>query len=194
MNISCKVIQDLLPLYHDNVCSPETNALVEEHLQTCEACQEEFHKLEESPLAENGKKEEAEKENVQRMKNVKKVLHKKRVRVSVITAVVVLLLCIPGWFVMNLRFLAAKPSVLETVSVDGDILTVSLKDSDSIWGCFLFMDTGYLEENGQQIPVAVLSSSASPSQYLSTALSPQKGSGLSRNFSMTDLYKDLFLS
>lgn len=194
MNISCKVIQDLLPLYHDNVCSPETNALVEEHLQTCEACQEEFHKLEESPLAENGKKEEAEKENVQRMKNVKKVLHKKRVRVSVITAVVVLLLCIPGWFVMNLRFLAAKPSVLETVSVDGDILTVSLKDSDSIWGCFLFMDTGYLEENGQQIPVAVLSSSASPSQYLSTALSPQKGSGLSRNFSMTDLYKLLFLS
>ena len=128
------------------------------------------------------------------MKNVKKVLHKKRVRVSVITAVVVLLLCIPGWFVMNLRFLAAKPSVLETVSVDGDILTVSLKDSDSIWGCFLFMDTGYLEENGQQIPVAVLSSSASPSQYLSTALSPQKGSGLSRNFSMTDLYKLLFLS
>ena len=194
MNISCKVIQDLLPLYHDGVCAPETNALVEEHLQTCEACQEEFHKLEESPLAENGKKEEAEKENVQRMKNVKKVLKKKRVRVSVITAVVVLLLCIPGWFVMNLRFLAAKPSVLETVSVDGDILTVSLKDSDSIWGCFLFMDTGYLEENGQQIPVAVLSSSASPSQYLSTALSPQKGSGLSRNFSMTDLYKLLFLS
>lgn len=194
MNISCKVIQDLLPLYHDNVCSPETNALVEEHLQTCEVCLEEFHKLEESPLAENGKKEEAEKENVQRMKNVKKVLHKKRVRVSVITAVVVLLLCIPGWFVMNLRFLAAKPSVLETVSVDGDILTVSLKDSDSIWGCFLFMDTGYLEENGQQIPVAALSSSASPSQYLSTALSPQKGSGLSRNFSMTDLYKLLFLS
>lgn len=194
MNISCKVIQDLLPLYHDSVCSPETAALVEEHLKDCDACQEEFHKLEESPLAKNGKKEEAEKENVQRIKNVKKVLKKKRVRVSVITAVVVLLLCIPGWFVMNLRFLAAKPSVLETVSVDGDILTVSLKDSDSIWGCFLFMDTGYLEENGQQIPVAVLSSSASPSQYLSTALSPQKGSGLFRNFSMTDLYKLLFLS
>ena len=26
MNISCKVIQDLLPLYHDNVCSPESSA------------------------------------------------------------------------------------------------------------------------------------------------------------------------
>ena len=48
MNISCKVIQDLLPLYHDGVTSLETNALVEEHLQTCEACQEEFHKLQEA--------------------------------------------------------------------------------------------------------------------------------------------------
>ena len=72
MNISCKVIQDLLPLYHDNVCSPESSAMIEEHLKDCEACQEEFHKLEESPLAKNGKKEEAEKENVQRMKEREK--------------------------------------------------------------------------------------------------------------------------
>ena len=57
MNISCKVIQDLLPLYHDNVCSPESSAMIEEHLKDCEACQEEFHKLEESPLAKNGKKD-----------------------------------------------------------------------------------------------------------------------------------------
>ena len=72
MKVPCSVIQDLLPLYHDSVCSPESSAMIEEHLKDCEACQEEFHKLEESPLAENGKKEEAEKENVQRMKNVKR--------------------------------------------------------------------------------------------------------------------------
>ena len=40
MKVTCKVIQDLLPLYHDGVASPDTAALVEEHLQTCEACQE----------------------------------------------------------------------------------------------------------------------------------------------------------
>lgn len=38
MNISCKVIEDLLPLYHDGVCSQESRALVEEHLETCEDC------------------------------------------------------------------------------------------------------------------------------------------------------------
>ena len=48
MKVPCSVIRDLLPLYHDSVCSPESCTLVEEHLKDCEACQEEFHKLEES--------------------------------------------------------------------------------------------------------------------------------------------------
>ena len=32
------IVQDLLPLYHDNVCSEKSRAAVEEHLKTCENC------------------------------------------------------------------------------------------------------------------------------------------------------------
>ena len=32
------IVQDLLPLYHDGVCSDESRAAVEEHLKTCEDC------------------------------------------------------------------------------------------------------------------------------------------------------------
>ncbi len=32
------IVQDLLPLYHDGVCSAKSRAAVEEHLQTCENC------------------------------------------------------------------------------------------------------------------------------------------------------------
>lgn len=38
MKMQCNVIQDLLPLYHDRICSTESRALVEEHLKECEAC------------------------------------------------------------------------------------------------------------------------------------------------------------
>lgn len=38
MNLSCKVIQDLIPLYQDGICSEESKALVEEHLAQCENC------------------------------------------------------------------------------------------------------------------------------------------------------------
>ena len=32
------IVQDLLPLYHDGVCSDKSRAAVEEHLKTCEDC------------------------------------------------------------------------------------------------------------------------------------------------------------
>jgi len=38
MQIKCEVIEDLLPLYIDEVCSDESKRLVEEHLEGCDAC------------------------------------------------------------------------------------------------------------------------------------------------------------
>jgi len=38
MSKQCKIIEDLLPLYHDGVCSEESRQMVEEHLSQCEAC------------------------------------------------------------------------------------------------------------------------------------------------------------
>ena len=38
MKIDCKVIEDLLPLYLDGICSLETRKMVEEHLCACEKC------------------------------------------------------------------------------------------------------------------------------------------------------------
>ena len=34
----CEIIQDLLPLYKDEICGKETKAFVEEHLNECEEC------------------------------------------------------------------------------------------------------------------------------------------------------------
>lgn len=36
--ISCNIIRDILPLYLDDVVSDDTRELVEEHLETCDAC------------------------------------------------------------------------------------------------------------------------------------------------------------
>lgn len=38
MNLPCKVVEDLLPMYFDSLCSEESAALVEEHLKTCPRC------------------------------------------------------------------------------------------------------------------------------------------------------------
>lgn len=38
MKLPCEMVQDILPLYHDNVCSEVSKTLVGEHLKTCEDC------------------------------------------------------------------------------------------------------------------------------------------------------------
>ena len=42
MKLDCEVIRDLLPLYAEHMASPASTALVEEHLQECEACRAEL--------------------------------------------------------------------------------------------------------------------------------------------------------
>lgn len=36
--ISCSIIEDLIPLYKEDLCSSESRALVEEHIAECESC------------------------------------------------------------------------------------------------------------------------------------------------------------
>ena len=48
--ISCAVVQDLLPLYHDGVLSEESGRLVEAHLAQCPQCRDVLAALAESEL------------------------------------------------------------------------------------------------------------------------------------------------
>ena len=41
----CELIQDLLPLYQDNVCSNSSKRAVEEHLQECDNCRNMMQQL-----------------------------------------------------------------------------------------------------------------------------------------------------
>ncbi len=38
MKLSCQIVQDLMPLMHDGVCSEDSKNAVSEHLQQCEKC------------------------------------------------------------------------------------------------------------------------------------------------------------
>ena len=47
--MNCNVIRDLLPLYAEDMVSPESKALVENHLQGCESCTKELEDLKNTP-------------------------------------------------------------------------------------------------------------------------------------------------
>lgn len=42
METNCKVVEDLMPLYIDHVCSDESKQIVEEHLKECHNCRAKY--------------------------------------------------------------------------------------------------------------------------------------------------------
>ena len=49
MKQECSIVQDLLPLYVEDMVSPETAEFVGEHLKSCETCQAEVQSLRQPP-------------------------------------------------------------------------------------------------------------------------------------------------
>lgn len=44
--MSCNVINDLLPLYQDGLCSNESKQMIEEHIKSCEECKKSLERME----------------------------------------------------------------------------------------------------------------------------------------------------
>ncbi|MED4462441.1 zf-HC2 domain-containing protein [Metabacillus fastidiosus] len=76
--IKCTIIQDVLPLYIDEVVSQDTKEMVEEHLQHCEECQKEYEIMKQELYipAEN---------KASIFKKINKKWRKKKVGISIIS-------------------------------------------------------------------------------------------------------------
>ena len=87
MKLSCDIVQDLLPLYEDNLCSQATREAVEEHLGECETCGKQHTAVQELTEPEMEVKPKQEKKAA--AKSFKKI------RNRWIASIVVILLLIP---------------------------------------------------------------------------------------------------
>lgn len=94
MKMSCKVIEDMLPMYYDKICSEESAMLVEEHLKECQHCSH--------ILSELRAEISAPKKNVDDMKPLKKIQKSyRKMKMHWIIAIVVVLLLIPVAFLVG---------------------------------------------------------------------------------------------
>ena len=93
MKINCDIIEDLIPLYLDDVCSDQSKKAVEDHIKECKRCK----KLVESANIINIPKLIPEKQADD--KAVKKAFKKIRFRwfASILTAIIVVSLIFLGW-------------------------------------------------------------------------------------------------
>lgn len=79
----CKIVQDLLPNYIENLTNEETNKFVEEHLKTCEDCKKIYDNMKKDLNTDNKTKEK------KKVKFLKKYRNKLRVLEIIILIIVV---------------------------------------------------------------------------------------------------------
>ena len=85
--MSCNVIQDLMPLYIENMCSAESRELVETHIAECEKCRKLFYDYTDDTIVKEVRQPEKEEQAFQQI--LHKVENKIMKRVTVIAAVVI---------------------------------------------------------------------------------------------------------
>ena len=96
MKYACKIIQDLLPLYIDDVCSEESKNAVEEHLTECAGCRAVYAAMKEGERAgEQLAEADAEpipgyeKQKAASLNSVKKKILKKQIIAAVIAVILI---------------------------------------------------------------------------------------------------------
>lgn len=82
MNYPCKLIQDLLPLYHDGVCSAESREIIAEHLSDCAECSKALKEIRGAELVDVPADFVRETKKADSMKKIKRRLLRKQILIS----------------------------------------------------------------------------------------------------------------
>lgn len=86
--MKCEIVEDLMPLYVDGLCSEETTKEIKEHMSHCELCNEKMKEIE-MPIEVMPPEEEI---SIEPMKKVKRKLHKKNTWILAISLLSILVI------------------------------------------------------------------------------------------------------
>lgn len=141
MKYDCEVVQDLLPLYHDQVCSDSSRRMVEEHILECETCKKVAEQIGNGAVEKQLKEE---KNNV--LKRHQKMVNKKTTTIGITTAgilmvpVIICLICniaighALDWFfiVLTAMLLVASFLVVPFIAETNRLMYVILSATGSL--------------------------------------------------------------
>lgn len=139
--LPCEVVNDILPLYVDNLTSPVTNTLIENHLNSCESCNKKYLSMK-NPIAEEDI-ETADKKEIDFLKKTKKHNQKIILVVSIFIFVIAFFSVMAKYFLIgsyvNAEYLNYSLDVAENElhingqsTSDSGIQRVEITESDGI--------------------------------------------------------------
>ena len=102
MRLPCEMIQDLMPLYEEGLCSAATHTAVEEHFQDCEQCRKQAEQMQKFTAYDIEEKHDPATEEVAMVKSLRKIHRRWRQSlVCVLLILPILFLSINSIFLYN---------------------------------------------------------------------------------------------
>lgn len=124
MKYSCSLIQDLLPLYHDGICSEESNKIIENHLLECSSCKDYYTSLcEADDIITTPQNTELEMKKAASFRAVKRSIRKKQILVVILAFAV--------FAVISFSVIGLLKNSEQVVSYE-DNISVSMVDNNLI--------------------------------------------------------------
>lgn len=123
MSYPCKLIQDLLPLYHDGVCSGESREIIEEHLTNCAECSEVLEKIRSAESVEIPVEDIRKDQKADSLKKIKRRLLRKQIIIAAAALITAFSLIFFGNMLLLSRELQAiNVGELSVKMIDGDLV------------------------------------------------------------------------
>lgn len=122
MEKNCSIIEDILPLYVENMVSTDTRAFVEEHLASCDECRSKLGKLQSPPAPVPM--------DAMPLKKIKEKLMFKRIQIILFTAALVSSIAASVFAIMTSpQFLPYSSGLLQVTENQDGMLTITFDDS-----------------------------------------------------------------
>ena len=119
-DLTCEVVQDLLPSYVDGLTSDVSNQAVEQHLKTCESCRKLYREMQEPMNGENvsdiNEGQKADSKNLSEIDYLKKIRSKNRMRI--LTAVLIFAIAVGVGLWSKVYVIGQKVEQAEFVQAD----------------------------------------------------------------------------
>lgn len=117
MKYPCSIIQDLLPLYVDEICSEESKKIVEDHLSQCSICKEIYDSM--CNLKQEDIHDYHESQRIKSLKQVKKKILYKQILIG-LSSIVLL-------FVLGFEIMTGLKNEIEIVNPDNCVSVSMIK-------------------------------------------------------------------
>lgn len=135
MKNECSIIRDLLPLYAENMVSPDTAGFVEEHLKNCDECRKEYKQLKEPEAIRS-------ETDVVPLANLRRKMRLKKIQTVTFTVILAAALLVSAFAFMSAPEFFPYSDDLMSIAENADkSITVTFNEKITDYSCRYYLDT-----------------------------------------------------